>query len=357
MEKEKQSKQWPVMIAILMAHILLFAGFLGLTWRCALLGRTTGVVICAVLALGALALCVLQLRREGRTGRLLGLLDDLLLLAFLLPMGLSIFLYEENFWYHHETPGAAVQQVSGYGGLRETPSPFRSDMDQLLDGAFYSKETPWREPVVILVHGNGVGHRAYLDVINAMTAEGYLVYAYDATGYDASEGNSAWGLPQGVLDLAYAIDHVRAQQPERPIALLGHSWGAYAAGAVLNVRPQVEAVVSLAGFDSSVELLEQQGRGLIGAPAALLAPYLSLYEWIKFGAWADLTASAGFAASTARVLAVHSADDPIIPPGLGYDRYLSAFADDPRFTFRLYTDRGHERLFDGAEVNRFLSRG
>ena len=352
-EKERLS-QWLYIAAILLAQLLPFAGFAALAWRCARLERPAGVAVFAALAFAELIVGGLTLRQKGRQGRWLGLFSDLLLSAFLLPMCMGIFLYEENFFHHQETSGAATKFVSSYPGLREEPSPFVSDMDQTLDGSFYSKDVPQHAPVVILAHGNGVGRRAYIDVINALASEGYLVYAYDATGYDASEGKSTWGLPQGSIDLAYAIDHVTRCEPGRPLVLLGHSWGGYAVGSVLNTNPHVRAVISLAGFDNSLDLLEEQGRQLLGPFIRAFIPYLSLYEWIKFGKNADYTASGGFANSDAAVLIVHSADDSLVPPRLGYDKYLERFQDDPRFTFHLYQDRGHERVFNVNEVKAFL---
>lgn len=354
MKEEKRTGQRLYVAAILLSQLLPFIGFAALAWRSALLERMAGVAVFCALALAELVVGLLTFRQRGRQGRWLGLCSDLLLSAFLLPMCMGIFLYEENFFHHVETSGAATQYVSSYPGLREEPAPFVSDMAQTLDGSFYSRDVTQREAVVILAHGNGVGRRAYLDVINALASDGYLVYAYDATGYDASEGRSTWGLPQGSIDLAFAIDHVTKLKPGRPLVLLGHSWGGYAAGSVLNTHPHVRAVISLAGFDNSLDLLEEQGRQLLGPVIQVFIPYLSLYEWIKFGKNADYSASDGFKNSTAAVLIVHSADDNLVPSNLGFDKYLEQFQDDPRFTFRLYQDRGHERVFDVNVVREFL---
>ena len=68
-----------------------------------------------------------------------------------------------------------------------------------------------------------------MPVINRLASGGYYVFAYDAHGNDNSGGNSVRGLPQGIADLALAIEHVSCIEEYKglPVMLFGHSWGAY----------------------------------------------------------------------------------------------------------------------------------
>ena len=79
----------------------------------------------------------------------------------------------------------------------------------------------------------------------------YLVFAYDATGNGESEGKTAKGMPQGLIDLDYAIRYIKENMElaDLPLVLFGHSWGAYSSAGVLNLHPDIKAVVMAAGFN------------------------------------------------------------------------------------------------------------
>ncbi|MCH3943443.1 MAG: lysophospholipase [Atopobiaceae bacterium] len=89
---------------------------------------------------------------------------------------------------------------------------------------------------MIVAPGFGVGgQRVYMDVADRFASSGHLVFAYDPTGVDESEGESTVGFPQGVIDLEHAIDFVARDREVGglPVVPFGHSWGAWCAG----VRP------------------------------------------------------------------------------------------------------------------------
>ena len=49
-------------------------------------------------------------------------------------------------------------------------------------------------------------------------------------------------------------------------------------------------------------------------------------------------------ASSAGIMVIHSKDDATVPTKYGYDKFYEAFADDDRFDFVLYENRGHDYL-------------
>ena len=59
------------------------------------------------------------------------------------------------------------------------------------------------------------------------------------------------------------IDYVEKDRElgRYPIALYGHSWGAYCVGAVLVDHSEVKAVVAVSGFNSSAEWMRYMVRG------------------------------------------------------------------------------------------------
>lgn len=134
-----------------------------------------------------------------------------------------------------------------------------------------------------------------------------------------------------------------------PIVLWGHSWGGYCVSAVLAYHPEVKAVVAVSGFDRSSDLIQAQGEEMLGGISILLVPYAKLYERIKLGKWANSTATEGFESSDARVMVVHGSKDTVVPLAFGYTLWKDKYADDPRFTFILRENRGHDNVYYSQE--------
>ena len=77
----------------------------------------------------------------------------------------------------------------------------------------------------------------------------------------------------------------------------------------------------------------------------VMLPLIADHERGLFGEYASLSVLEGVAATEARVMFVHSEDDSMIPVEISYDRYHAAYANDPRFTFIHFEDRGHNYIF------------
>ena len=134
-------------------------------------------------------------------------------------------------------------------------------------GYQYSKDNIEPKGVIVLAHGlGGGGHNSYLHLADYFSTHGYLVFAYDATGNDESEGDSVRGIPQALIDLDYSLRFVK-NTPDLvhlPIMLFGHSWGAYSAGSVLNYHPDVQDVVMTAGFNRPTDVIAEAGQEIVG---------------------------------------------------------------------------------------------
>lgn len=271
----------------------------------------------------------------------------LTVLLVVLPV-ISVLVYESVFGVRYETPEWFAYEVSEFDGLQMEPCNFSSEQGQILAGYRYHREGQNVKGLVVLAHGlGGGGHNAYMPLAAYFTSQGYLVFAYDVTGNDHSEGDSVRGLPQGIVDLDYALRYVKTL-PEYEglnIVLFGHSWGGYSVGCVLNYHPDVKAVVIAAGMNRSVDLIAYQGEDMVGGAVHILLPYVMAYESIKFGSYAGATAVAGFEASEAGVMVLHSQDDATVPARYGHDVFLERFGDSERFQFVLFSDRGHDYLY------------
>lgn len=255
----------------------------------------------------------------------------------------SVMIYNENFDQRFESYEPLMMDVDDFDGLQRTKYEFPSDQGQKLTGYLYSTGA---EPhgIIVMAHGfGGGGHNSYMDCADYFAGHGYDVFAYDATGNDESEGDGVGGLPQGVIDLDHAITFVEESGNFRdlPIALFGHSWGAYSACNVLTYHPEVKAVIACSGFNTSSALFESEGKKQIADGIYLMLPFVKLHEQLKFGRYASNTAMDGFAKSDAAVMIVHSFDDETVPAEYGYEIYYEKYGDDPRFHFLGLSNKGH----------------
>lgn len=272
----------------------------------------------------------------------------LLFVLFVLPMGLAVVVHESNFGDRYEKYTPMSRDISEFQELKADRYTFLSNKGQELVGYTYYKEQDEYKGLVIIAHGlGGGGHNLYMGVADYFASNGYVVFAYDATGNDESEGDSIKGVPQGVVDLDYAIRFIKERDELRdfPIMLFGHSWGAYSAGSVLKAHSDVRAVVMISGFNESMDIISEEGRRIAGGAFDLLAPYMSLYERMKFGKHASYNCFEGFEESEAGVMIVYSAKDEMISEEKSYGVFYEAYKDDSRFEFVKYDDRSHDYMF------------
>lgn len=260
----------------------------------------------------------------------------------------TVAVYESIFGTRYETVSWMKFSIEDYEGLQVERSDFQSD-DVTLAGYKYAKAGQEAKGVVVIAHGlGGGGHNTYMPFVDCFTSNGYYVFAYDARGNDNSGGSSVAGLPQGIIDLDSAMNHIKTveEYADLPLALFGHSWGGYSVGNVLNMHPEVKAAVIVAGFNESEDLLEYQGEQMAGAGVHILMPYLKLYERIKFGKdFTAVSAIQGMEKTDAGIIIVHSKDDTTVPTKYGYDKFYEVFGDSDRFQFILYENKGHDYLF------------
>lgn len=265
-----------------------------------------------------------------------------------LPKYLAVTVYNENFNKRFTSYEPLTFDIDDFDSLQRVKYTFPSNKGQMLTGYRYDHADVVPLGVIVLAHGfGGGGHRSYMNIADWFAANGYAVFAYDATGNDESEGDVVGGLPQGLIDLDYALRFIKAE-PDfygLPIMLWGHSWGGYSVGSVLALHPDVKAAVIVAGFNASIDMLECEGRNIAGDAIDLLLPALEAHEKDLFGTYASMNVLDGLASSDAKVMILHSADDGMIPIDMSYDRYYAAYGDDDRFTFIRYEDRGHNYLF------------
>ncbi len=272
------------------------------------------------------------------------------------PTLIAESVFESNFGMRFTTYEPLAWEVSDFDGLQVKEYSFTSDKGQKLAGYNYYKNDTDFKGVVVMAHGfGGGGHNYYMNVADYFASNGYTVFTYDATANDASEGEAVGGLPQGVIDLDYALRFVKEQDAFSglPIMLFGHSWGGYSVGSVLKLHPDVSAAITVAAFNSSVDMLEHEGRAIAGDAIALMLPTLAAHEEDLFDEYSSLSVVEGFGATDASIMVLHSEDDATIPIADSYNIFYEKYKDDPRFTFISYENRGHDHVYHSAEAAQY----
>ena len=278
--------------------------------------------------------------------------------ALILAKPLAMSVYNDNFDVRFTSYEPLAWNIEDFDGLLRDKHTFPSDKGQMLTGYHYYRSDTKAKGRVIIAHGfGGGGQRWYMNIADFFASNGYSVFAYDATGNDESEGEAVGGLPQGVIDLDYALRFVKSNPDFAglPIVLWGHSWGGYSVGSVLKLHPDVKAAVIVAGFNESLDMLESEGREIAGAAIDFVLPYFEKYEKETFGDYASMSILEGLAATDASVMIIHSTDDEMIPIEISFDRYYEKFAKDARFTFIRFEDRGHNYPFCSEERREYVN--
>ena len=112
--------------------------------------------------------------------------------------------------------------------------------------------------VVQLLHGVGEHAGRYGTLIAALTAAGFHVYADDHRGHGRTGIRQHGGpeklgrLGKGGLRAAeeavwQLTEIIRAENPDLPLVLLGHSWGSFLAQMLVNDHPEAWDAVILSG--------------------------------------------------------------------------------------------------------------
>lgn len=271
---------------------------------------------------------------------------------------LACSIYDGSFNYRCTTSAKESFQLSEFETLTSERHTFISKQGQQLVGYLYEQNDPslQEKGVIVFAHGmGGGGQNGYMDMFHHLTMNGYYVFAYDATANDESEGEVIGGLPQGFIDLDYAIDYAYTidKISNLPFLLMGYSWGGLSVANVLNYHPEVEAVVSLAGWNKSMDLIEYRGCQMVGNIAKLLIPFAIVHEYMMYGDYAFSTGLKGFENSDCKVMIIHGAQDDTIPMEYGYEAYYEKYADNERFVFKKFEDRDH-LLLNYTDGNRDL---
>ena len=207
--------------------------------------------------------------------------------------------------------------------------------------------------LVVVSHGLGGGADSYLPEITYFVDQGWRVFAYDATGSFDSEGKTARGFPQSLLDLRAALTFLGKQEQFQalPVLLFGHSWGGYASAAVLDGRQEIAGVVTASAPNSPMEMILEQGERMMGGFIDSQAPFLWLYQRLLFGEAASVQVVDAINQTDVPVLILHgTADDQVSYDGSAIIAKMNRITNPNAIAIPMDEPgrNGHNNLFRSA---------
>lgn len=214
--------------------------------------------------------------------------------------------------------------------------------------------------LVVISHGLGGGAESYLAEVMYFVDQGWTVFAFDNTGSHESEGKGTIGLAQSVIDLDSALSYVEndSQLKDLPIMLYGHSWGGYAVTSILNYDHDINASVSIAGFNSPFGLLMEQAKSMMGFFAYIESPFLWAYQSLLFRKAASMTAVDGINSSDTPVMIIHGdEDDVILYEGASIISHKDEITN-PNVIFKTCSEvdhNGHNNLFASVAAMEYIN--
>ena len=186
-----------------------------------------------------------------------------------------------------------------------------------LTGFLYeSSQISGNDTLIVLAPGFNACSDNYLWQIKELLDYGWSVFAFDTTGCCHSEGNSAVGFSQEIIDLKATLEFIESNNrfDYKNIALLGHSRGGYAVCCALSEDYDIAAVISVSGINSAMEGIIGASANYVGDLAYANYGFLWLYQTMLFGEdVVNLRADKVLSATDKPVLIIHGEDDNKVP--------------------------------------------
>ena len=237
-------------------------------------------------------------------------------------MSIGGMIYKKAFVNRFDDDGIIFYySYKDFPGLLARPIEFRTPQGYLVKGNIYFYENHDKADLVVFCHGLGGGHRSYMREIELICQQGYEVLSYDNVGCWESEGENIRGLSEAINDLVSCMDFIAGTEglKDRKLHVIGHSWGGYAAGNILQHRPaNINSVTVISGFASVTTVI----YGGDGGKLKMFKNGIIAFERKANPQYADSCSVDSFKDTKAKVLIIHSKDDPVcaIECGLDYVR-------------------------------------
>jgi len=204
-------------------------------------------------------------------------------------------------------------KASDFKGLRDKKYEFSKKDGTILRGHFYNYSNYNKKDLIIFCHGFASSHRSYFPEINQLCLNGYRVFAFDYKGTFESDGENLGGFTEPIEDLYTLLNTFREQGyfKKYRISLVGHSWGGFAIGNVLNFIDDIYKAVIISGPTSSADYLSGSMPKFMPFKAKAIESFLQKEAKI-YPQFYDSTSLNAYKKTATKVLLVQSTDDPVV---------------------------------------------
>ncbi len=224
-----------------------------------------------------------------------------------------------------------------YFGVKTSPFSFLYKKHLIRGERFFLPSESYKG-VVVFFHGMGAGYTAYTQEIAYFAKNGYLVYAYDYLGCMTSEGEGIGSICEPLFiqeEFFRFLDNEEMAKGLDRFAV-GHSWGGYTALGAARNEFGVKAIVSIAGFVSTVETICHTDKKLEKFRFLIKNAVRLGYGKIAANDITEVLKS-----SHARILYIQGDHDRAVLPSNGIEKIKAAFPNDPRVKYVSIPGAGH----------------
>lgn len=215
-------------------------------------------------------------------------------------------------------------------------------------------------PVVIFVHGyiepeTYIATERYIEHVDAIATDGYIVLRPDLRGHGASEGEAygAYGDPGYTIDVLNALASIQQYPDADPnrIGMWGHSMGGYIVARAMVVSDAIKAGVIWAGVVAPYEQLvaawgptkggtiSALAEGEMPLPTVLASQYGTPSE--NAGFWNALSATSYVGELSGPVQLHHGAADDQVPVAFSELYYTDVIAAGQMAEYYVYEGDDH----------------
>lgn len=242
--------------------------------------------------------------------------------------------------------GALIDRIwhTPYPSGRHPEVDARSESYDTASGRIHALRwgpTDAQAPLVVMLHGWGSAASRFHQLAAAIAARGHTVLAPDLPGHGRSRSGRT-----NIFQAAQAVEGMTAAQPQRPVALIGHSFGGLTAmylAATGYPAPRLVSVAAPAGLDDVIGIFRRQIAAGPRSEALLRAKVAERYG-------AELARTIEMPRMLASypnpALIVHDEDDPEVPMRAAEDLVAAI----PQAELMRTRGLGHRRLLKDAAV-------
>ena len=268
---------------------------------------------------------------------IIGILLLAVILLFLITCVITVIIYRIQFGKRVNAKIVDIKQTE----LKRKKVEFSSNCNRLTGYYYWNNQKELsKDKIILFIHGYGLAHSDYLLEISEFIHRGYSVFAYDMTGCGESEGKALKGFAQFIIDAESAVLYLK-KEAVKEIVAFGHSTGAYAAAALLNIQNNnVNKAIIVSAFDIPDRFVRGSMQKSMKLIAYLIQFWLKIFERVQFGNYASLSGKEGIIKFHNKVLIIQGDKDQQVP--LEESLYnLKEELDQKQVEFLLVKDVGH----------------